>query len=222
MVRYIDDHRDHFGVEPICDTLQIAPSTYYSAKSRPPSDRSVRDGVLMVTILALWKANYEVYGVRKMWKALGRCGEQVGRDQVGRLMGMLGIQGARRGRKVRTTRADEKAARAPDLVDRHFHAAGPNELWVTDLTYVATWAGTVYVCFIVDVFSRMIVGWRAATNMRTEMVLDALEMARWSRGTCLEGLVCHSDAGSQFTSVRFGERLAGSMPSLDRLRRGQL
>lgn len=128
----------------------------------------------------------------------------------------LGIAGARRGRQTRTTKADDKAARAPDLVDRKFVATRPNELWVTDLTYVATWAGTVYVCFIVDVFSRTIVGWRAATNMRTAMVLDALEMARWSRGTRLEGLVCHSDAGSQFTSIRYGERLAeiGAVPSI--------
>ncbi len=128
----------------------------------------------------------------------------------------LGICGVRRGRKVRTTHADEAAARPLDLVERRFKAVRPNQLWVTDLTYVATWAGTVYVCFIVDVFSRTIVGWRVATNMRTDMVLDALEMARWSRGTRLEGLVCHSDAGSQFTSIRYGERLAeiGALPSI--------
>ncbi len=128
----------------------------------------------------------------------------------------LGIYGVRRGRKVRTTRPDDAAARPPDLVERSFAATRPNALWVTDLTYVATWAGTVYVCFIVDVFSRTIVGWRTAPNMRTDMVLDALEMARWSRGTRLEGLVCHSDAGSQFTSIRYGERLAeiGALPSI--------
>jgi putative transposase len=216
MVRYIDENRDAFGVEPICTTLQVAPSTYYSAKSRPPSARSLRDAVLKVALLALWRANYEVYGVRKLWKAMVRAGEDVGRDQVGRLMRELGIWGARRGRKVRTTRSDDTAPRSPDLVERRFSATKPNQLWVTDLTYVASWAGTVYVCFIIDVFSRTIVGWRAATNMRTEMVLDALEMARWSRGTRLEGLVCHSDAGSQFTSVRYGERLAelGALPSI--------
>jgi putative transposase len=208
IIRYIDEHRDEYGVEPICATLEIAPSTYYSAKSRPASARSIRDAVLKVTILALWKANYEVYGARKMWKALARAGEGVGRDHVARLMGELGMAGVRRGRSVRTTRPDASAARAADLVARRFVAERPNRLWVTDLTYVATWAGTVYVCFIVDVFSRRIVGWRAATNMRTEMVLDALEMARWARGTRLEGLVCHSDAGSQFTSIRYGERLA--------------
>jgi putative transposase len=216
IIRYIDEHRDEHGVEPICATLEIAPSTYYSAKSRPASARSIRDAVLKVTILALWRANYEVYGARKLWKALARAGEGVGRDHVARLMGELGIVGVRRGRPVRTTRPDDSAGRAPDLVDRHFVAARPNALWVTDLTYVATWAGTVYVCFIVDVFSRRIMGWRAATNMRTEMVLDALEMARWARGTRLEGLVCHSDAGSQFTSIRYGERLAeiGAVPSV--------
>jgi putative transposase len=180
------------------------------------SARAVRDATLKVTLLALWTANYEVYGIRKMWKALRRAGEDIGRDQVARLMRELNIQGARRGRKVRTTRADGRGNRAPDLVDRRFVAERPNQLWVTDLTYVSTWAGVAYVCFIVDVFSRTIVGWRVAANMRTEMVLDALEMARWSRGTTLEGLVCHSDAGSQFTSIRYGERLAelGAVPSI--------
>jgi putative transposase len=166
--------------------------------------------------MAIWVANYRVYGVRKIWKAMGRAGETVGRDQVARLMSELGIQGVRRGAKVRTTRPDERADRPPDLVERRFVAERPNVLWVTDLTYVPTWAGMVYVCFIVDVFSRMIVGWRVATNMRTNMVLDALEMARWSRGTTLEGLVCHSDAGSQFTSIRYTERLdeIGARPSI--------
>jgi putative transposase len=128
----------------------------------------------------------------------------------------LGIAGARRQKRIRTTKADDQAGRHPDLVERRFSATRPNELWVTDLTYVPTWGGVVYVCFIIDVFSRRIVGWRSATNMRTDMVLDALEMARWSRGTNLEGLVCHSDAGSQFTSVRYGERLAelGAQPSI--------
>lgn len=216
IVEFIDDQRAEFGVEPICVVLQVAPSTYYAARSRPLSARAVRDAALKVTLLALWKANFEVYGARKLWKAAVRAGETVGRDQVARLMGQLGIAGARRGRTPRTTTPDAGSPRAPDLVDRRFVASRPNQLWVTDLTYVATWAGTVYVCFIVDVFSRMIVGWRAATNMRTVMVLDALEMARWSRGTRLEGLVCHSDAGSQFTSVRYGERLAeiGALPSI--------
>jgi len=176
----------------------------------------VTDAALKTTMLALWQANYEVYGVRKLWKALRRHGENVGRDRVGRLMRELGIEGVRRGRQVRTTRPDASHDRAPDLVDRHFVAERPNALWVTDLTFVPTWAGTAYVCFIVDVFSRMIVGWRVATNMRTGTVLDALEMATHSRGAFLEGLVCHSDAGRQFTSVRYGEHLAeiGAVPSI--------
>jgi putative transposase len=160
MVRFVDGHRAEFEVEPICRVLQFAPSTYYAAKTRLLSARAVRDAVLKVTVLALWQANYEVYGVRKLWKAMLRDGQAVGRDQVGRLMWELGICGARRGRSVRTTRPDPAGARAGDLVKRHFAAEGPNRLWVTDLTYVVTWAGTVYVCFIVDVFSRMIVGWR--------------------------------------------------------------
>jgi putative transposase len=216
MVAYIDAHKEEFGVEPICTTLQFAPSTYYAAKSRPPSARGVRDAILMPLLLALWIANYRVYGARKLWKAAQRAGHDVGRDQVARLMRQLGIRGVNRSKRVRTTRRDETAERHPDRVDRKFVAQRPNELWVTDLTYVPTWSGVVYVCFIVDAFSRMIVGWRVATTMRTEMVLDALEMARWSRGTRLEGLVCHSDAGSQFTSIRYGERLAelGAQPSI--------
>ena len=210
-----------FGVEPICRTLrsagvQIAPSTYYAAKSRPPSTRAMRDAVMMPILVALWQANYSVYGARKLWVAARRAGHDIGRDQVARLMRELGICGVRRGRRFITTRRDERAERAADLVRRNFTATAPNQLWVTDLTYVATWSGVAYVCFIVDAFSRMIVGWRVATHMRTEMVLDALEMARWSRGTRLEGLVAHSDAGSQFTSVRYGERLAelGAVPSI--------
>lgn len=171
---------------------------------------------MMPMLLALWQANYCVYGARKLHKAARRAGHDIGRDQVARLMRELGIRGVRRGRRVVTTRRDDRAERAPDLVKREFTAAAPNQLWVTDLTYVATWSGVAYVCFIVDAFSRMIVGWRVAPNMRTETVLDALEMARWSRGTHLEGLVAHSDAGSQFTSIRYGERLAelGAQPSI--------
>jgi putative transposase len=201
-VAYIDAHKTEFGVEPICTALRIAPSTYYAAKARVPSARALRDAVLLPLIMTVWVANYRVYGVHKMWKALHRTGEQVGRDQVARLMRQLGIHGVRRGKRVRTTRPDAQADRHPDLVDRAFVAERPNALWVTDLTFVPTWAGVVYVCFITDAFSRKIVGWRAATNMRTTMVLDALEMARWSRGTTLEGLVCHSDAGSQLSSAR--------------------
>jgi putative transposase len=197
MVRYIDAHRAEHGVEPICRVLAIAPSIYYGAKSRPLSARAVRDAVLLPILLGLWQANYSVYGARKLWKAARRAGHDVGRDQVARLMRTLGVQGVRRGRRRFTTRRDPAAERPADLVQRDFTATSPNQLWVTDLTYVATWSGVAYVCLIVDAFSRMIVGWRVAGHMRTDMVLDALEMARWSRGTRLEGLVAHSDAGSQ-------------------------
>lgn len=194
----------------------MAPSTYYAAKTRPLSARAVRDAVMIPTLVALWEANYRVYGAHKLWKAARRAGHDIGRDQVARLMRAPGIEGVRRRRRVRTTRADDRAPRHPDLVRREFTADRPNRLWVTDLTFVATWAGVAYVCFIVDAYSRMIVGWRVAAHMRTEMVLDALEMARWARGTRLEGLVAHSDAGGQFTSVRYGERLAeiGAVPSI--------
>jgi len=216
MVRYIDEHRDEFGVEPICGVLQVAPSTYYAARARPLSARAVRDAVMIPALVALWEANYRVYGAHKLWKAARRAGHDIGRDQVARLMRAAGIEGVRRRRRVRTTRPDDTAPRHPDLVGRDFTADRPNRLWVSDLTFVATWAGVAYVCFISDAYSRMIVGWRVASHMRTEMVLDALEMARWARGTRLEGLVAHSDAGSQFTSVRYGERLAeiDAVPSI--------
>jgi putative transposase len=220
IVEYIDEHRDEFGVEPICKVLQIAPSTYYAAKRRvvEPSARAVRDAMLMPILLSLWVANRKVYGAQKLWKAARRAGHDIGRDQVGRLMRQLGIVGVSRQRKkVFTTRQDPDAWRAPDLVNRDFTADRPDALWVTDLTYVPTRSGMAYVCFIVDAFSRRIVGWRVASNMKTEMVLDALEMARLSRGARrLVGLVTHSDAGSQFTSVRFTERLdeIGARPSI--------
>jgi len=194
----------------------VAPSTYYAAKSRPPSARAQRDATLLVVLAAMHAANFSVYGARKMWKAMVRAGHDVGRDQVARLMREAGLRGVRRSKRIRTTKRDDAAPRSPDLVERNFTATGPNQLWVTDLTYVPTWAGVAYVCFITDAFSRMIVGWRVAGHMRTEMVLDALEMARWQRGTRLEDLRCHSDAGSQFTSIRYGERLdeIGARPSI--------
>ena len=221
-MQFIDAHREdvvegrRLGVELICRVLQVAPSSYYAAKTRLPSARARRDGDLVPALVGLWVDNYRVYGVRKLWKAARRAGLDVGRDQVARLMRAAGIEGAQRTKRVRTTRADPVAARHPDLVKRRFRADAPNQLWVTDLTYVPTWAGVAYVCFIVDAFSRMIVGWRVAGHMRTSMVLDALEMARWSRGTRLPDLRCHSDAGAQFTSVRYGERLAeiGAVPSI--------
>ncbi len=194
----------------------MAPSTYYDTKARPASQRACRDAVLGPALVKLWEDNYCVYGARKLWKAARRAGHDVGRDQVARLMRAAGICGARRGKRVRTTKADPAAARHPDLVKRRFSATGPNQLWVTDLTFVPTWAGVAYVCFLIDAYSRMIVGWRVASHMRTSMVLDAIEMARWSRGIMLPDLVCHSDAGSQFTSIRYGERLAeiGATPSI--------
>ena len=227
IVTFIDANREDvvegrkLGVEPICLALrkagvQIAASTYYAAKNRTPSARTQRDAELGPVLRGLWEDNYRVYGVRKLWKAARRAGHDVGRDQVGRLMRAEGIAGAVRTKRVRTTRPAEGAPRHPDLVKRDFTATAPNDLWVTDLTFVPTWAGIAYVCFIIDAFSRIIVGWRVAAHMRTQMVLDAIEMARWSRGTHLDGLRCHSDAGSQFTSLRYGERLAeiGAVPSI--------
>lgn len=215
-MEFVEANRDEFGVEPICRTLQVAPSTYYAARSRPPSIRELRDRLLMPILLTLWMANRKLYGAHKLWKAARRAGHDIGRDQTARLMKRLDISGVTRDRRIRTTRPDDKAQRPADLVDRDFTAERPDRLWVVDLTYVATWSGFAYVCFITDAFSRKIVGWRVASHMRTQMVLDALEMARWSRGTRLEGLVTHSDAGSQFTSVRYGERLAelGALPSI--------
>ena len=220
MVDYIDAHRGEFGVEPICRVLQVAPSSYYAAKRRQvePSARARRDAVMAQVLMVLWVANRKVYGAHKLWLAVRRAGHEIGRDQTARLMRELGIAGvSRRRKRVFTTVADPDASRAPDLVKRCFTAEAPDQLWVADLTYVPTRSGMAYVCFIVDAFSRRIVGWRVASHMRTDMVLDALEMARRSRGgRRLVGLVAHSDAGSQFTSVRFTERLdeIGARPSI--------
>ena len=220
LVGFIDEHRCKFGVEPICAALQVAPSSYYAAKRRcvEPSARTLSDAMWMPVLMALWVANRRVYGADKLWRAARRDGHDIGRDRIARLMREMGIEGvSRRRRKVFTTIADPDAVRAPDLVDRNFKAAAPDQLWVTDLTYVPTRSGMAYVCFIVDAFSRRIVGWRVAANMKTDMVLDAVEMATRSRGRRrLVGLVAHSDAGSQFTSVRFTERLdeIGARPSI--------
>ena len=204
MVAFIDQERDDFDVESICRVLPIASSTYYAAKRREsePSARTVRDAVMMQVLMVLWVANRKVYGAHKLWRAARRAGHDIGRDQVARLMRTMGIEGvSRRRRKVFTTIADPDAVRAPDLVNRNFTAAEPNQLWVTDLAYVPTRTGMAYVCFIVDAFSRRIVGWRVASHMRTDMVLDALEMARRSRGRRrLIGLVAHADAGSLSSS----------------------
>ena len=216
-VEFIDAHREEFGVEPICTALQIAPSTYYAAKRRPLSPRAVRDAVMIQILTVLWVCNRKVYGAHKLWKAARRAGHDIGRDQVARLMRAGHMVGVTRRRRVFTTRQDPDGIRAVDLVKRCFTAVRPDALWVTDLTYVPTRTGIAYVRFIVDAFSRRIVGWTVAGHMRTEMVLDALEMARRSRGNRrLTGLIADSDAGSQFTSVRFTERLdeIGARPSI--------
>lgn len=177
----------------------------------------MRDAELGPTLRALWERNYSVYGRRKLAKAARRADLDVGRDQVARIMRQLDIRGANRSRKRFTTHADPAAVRAPDLVRRDFTATGPDQLWVADFTYCSTWSGVVYVAFIVDVFSRRIVGWKAARTMHTALVLDALNMAAWTRGgTSLDGLICHNDAGSQYTSIAYTERLAdiGAAPSI--------
>jgi putative transposase len=209
MSNYIDAHRERFGVEPICSALQVAPSTYYAATTRPPSPRSRSDALLKPELLRVHAANYGVYGVRKLWRQLAREGVTVGRDRVHRLMQELDITGVVRGKRTRTTLPAAVAARPGDLVDRQFSAPAPNRLWVADLTYVATWSGFAYTAFIIDAFSRRIVGWRVAATLRAELALDALEMAIWARaGADLTGLVHHSDRGGQYVAIRYTERLA--------------
>jgi putative transposase len=197
--------------------LQVAPSTYYDSKSRPPSARTVRDAVLIPILVAIWAHNYSVYGRRKLTTAARKAGHDVGRDQVARLMATAGIRGASRAKKRFTTKADPAARRAPDLVKRNFVATRPDQLWVADFTYCSTWSGIVYVAFVIDVFSRRIVGWKAARSMTANLVIDALNMAAWTRRhSALDGLVCHSDAGSQYTSIAYTDRLddIGAAPSI--------
>lgn len=211
-MEFIDEHRSRFGVEPICRQLQVAPSTYYAATSRPLSARSITDAQLAEVIGAEHAANYGVYGARKMWKHLHRLGHLVARCTVERLMRTAGLHGVVRGRAKRTTIPGKDGARAGDLVNRAFTATAPNQLWVADFTYVRTWAGFTYVAFVIDVFSRKIVGWKADTSMRTDLVTDTLDMAVWSRGragvTDFTGLIHHTDAGSQYVSLALTERLA--------------
>lgn len=205
-----------FGVEPICRVLtshglKIATSTYYAAKNRTSSTRAIRDAELKTHISRVHTDNFSVYGVRKVWRQLHREGIPAARCTVARLMRDLGLEGVRRGKKICTTIRDDGQERAADLLRRDFTASSPNERWVTDFTYVATWSGVVYVAFVVDVFSRAIVGWSAATSKRAKLVLDALDMALWRRdraGTPAgPGLVHHSDAGSQYTSFAFTAHL---------------
>ena len=220
MIDFIDRHRDQYGVEPICAQLPIAPSQYYEHKAReaepaclPPRLR--RDAALLPEIRRVHEENFDVYGARKVWRQLGREQITVARCTVERLMRALGLAGAVRGRKCRTTIADDSAERPLDHVKRQFAATRPNELWVADFTYVATWGGFVYVAFVIDVFARRIIGWRVARSMRADLVLDALEQAIWSRSG-IDGVVHHSDRGSQYLSIRYSERLAeaGAQPSV--------
>jgi transposase InsO family protein len=212
MVSFIDAHRAEYGVEPICTQLPIAPSTYYESKAREVDParlpaRARRDIALSGEIQRVYDENFRVYGAYKVWRQLNREQISVARCTVERLMRSLGLQGVVRGRSCRTTISDDAAGRPADLVNRQFKATRPNQLWVADITFVATWTGFVYVAFVIDVYSRRIVGWRVANSLRTDLVLDALEQALYSR-TGTQGLIHHSDRGSQYLSIRYTERLA--------------
>ena len=220
MVAFIDDYRAVYGVEPICKVLPIAPSTYYAHKAREGnpalrSSRAVRDEALRVEIRRVWEGNRCVYGARKVWRQLLREGITVARCTVERLMPAMGLRGVVRGRRCNTTIVDDAADRPLDLVDRDFTATRPNQLWVSDLTYVATWRGFVYVAFVIDVFSRRIVGWRVLNSLKSDLALEALEQALWDREHG-ERLIHHSDRGVQYLSIRYTERLAeeGIEPSV--------
>jgi transposase InsO family protein len=223
MVRFIDQHRDTYGVEPICAVLPIAPSTYFlrTAQQQDATKRSARaqrDGDLRTAIQRVWAEHEHVYGPRKVWRQLRREGIWAARCTVERLMRDLGLRGTVRGRAWKiTTQADSAATRPADLVDRQFVATRPNQLWVADFTYVATWRGFVYVAFVIDVFARRIVGWRVSASLRTDFVLDALEQAIYDRRDAgVTDLVHHSDRGTQYLSMRYTERLAeaGIAPSV--------
>lgn len=208
-MNFINAERHRFGVEPICHVLEIAPSSYYAAVSRPTSARQVRDQELKQEIGRVHRDKFGVYGSEKVWRQLHREQVQVGRDRVGRLMHEMKLEGVRRGKRQITTRPVEVGERPADLVERQFKAPAPNRLWVADLTYVSTWAGFIYTAFVVDVFSRAIVGWRVSASLRADLALDALEMAIWSRRSQdLAGLVHHSDRGVQYLAIRYTERLA--------------
>jgi putative transposase len=209
-VTFIREHQARWGVEPICRVLQVAPSSYYAAVSRAPSARQRRDAELQVAIRRVWDGHRQVYGAGKVWAQLNREGVRVARCTVERLMRELGLRGVVRGkRSVRTTVGDEASSHPLDLVARQFRAPAPNRLWVADLTYVKTHSGWVYVAFLIDVFSRFVVGWQAARSLRTDLALDALEMALWARRAVpLQGLIHHSDRGVQYLAIRYTERLA--------------
>jgi putative transposase len=212
-VRYIDARKDRWGVEPICRALQFAPSTYCGTKDRPPSARSVRDEALKPEIKRVYDSSLDgCYGAKKVWKQLNREDVEVARCTVRRLMKDEGLSGVRRGRAFKiTTISNENQHRPGDLVDRQFVAAAPNRLWVADLTYVKTHSGWVYVAFVVDVFSRFIVGWQISTSLRSDLAIDALEMAVYSRnGRDLSNVIHHSDRGVQYLSIRYSERLGAA------------
>jgi putative transposase len=217
-VRFITEQRDRWGVEPICRALQVAPSSHYARISRPPSARQRRDDTLKVDIRRVWEEHRCVYGADKVWAQLKREGTPVARCTVERLMRGLGLRGVVRGKShVRTTVPDGASGRPLDLVARQFRAPAPNRLWVADLTYVKTHSGWVHVAFVVDVCSRFVVGWQASRSLRTDLALDALEMAFWARrAVSLAGLVHHSDRGVQYLAIRYTERLAeaGAVPSV--------
>jgi putative transposase len=220
MVAFIDEHRETRGVEPICAVLPIAPATYYAQKAMQAdpnkrSERARQDETLKPLIRRIWDDNFQVYGVRKVWRQLSRDGLDVAKCTVARLMRSMGLQGVVRGKTKRTTVSSDRDSRPLDLVQRKFGADRPNQLWVADFTYVATWIGFVYVAFVVDVFARMIVGWRVATSMNTDLTLDALEQALWARKV-KGNLIHHSDKGSQYLAIRYSERLieAGVEPSV--------
>jgi putative transposase len=217
VIAYIDAHRDQSGVEPICRVLSdagvpAAASTYYAARARPPSARSVHHGQLAAEIKRVYKDSDENYGARKVWLQLRREGIPAARCTVERLMRQLGLRGVRRGRRTRTTIPARDQARPPDLVNRDFRAPAPNRLWVVDITYVPIWSGGfAYVAFVIDAFSRMITGWKAAGHMRAELALDALEMAiaaRFRSGQQVAGVIHHSDRGGQYLAIRYTSRLA--------------
>jgi putative transposase len=206
---FIDERKDDFGVEPVCRILGVSASAYYQRATGERSTRQIEDERLLARIRELHEANYCAYGYRRMWKALLRAGEHLGRGRVQRLMRQAGIQGAkRRGKPWRTTTSDPEAARRPDLVGRDFSACRPNELWVADFSYLRCWEGMVFFSFVIDVYSRMVVGWQFASHMRTTLVLDALRMALSTRERVEEvRLVHHSDRGSQYTSGEYTQTL---------------
>jgi len=221
MIAFIDAHRAVYGVEPICRVLPIAPSTYCAHAARRADQsklpaRARSDARLQVEIRRVFEENFRVYGVRKVWRQLGREGIAVARCTVARLMRAMGLQGAVRGKPVRTTISDKAAPCPLDRVNRQFRALRPNALWVSDFTYVATWAGFVYVAFVIDAFARRIVGWRVSRTAHAGFVLDALEQALHERRPIKGGLVHHSDRGVQYVSIRYTERLAeaGIEPSV--------